>query len=55
MKRMGGGAADWIEEDDPGMHTTDTVDFEIVLSGEASLELDDGATVHLKAGDCFVQ
>jgi mannose-6-phosphate isomerase-like protein (cupin superfamily) len=54
MRKMSG-AADWLEPDAPGMHTTDTVDFEVVLSGEASQEFDDGVVVHLKAGDCFVQ
>ncbi|WP_157219304.1 cupin domain-containing protein [Flavisphingomonas formosensis] len=43
------------DADKPGMHTTDTVDFEVVLSGEASMELDDDIHVHLKAGDTFVQ
>jgi mannose-6-phosphate isomerase-like protein (cupin superfamily) len=49
------GAAGHMERDNPGMHTTDTVDFEVVLSGEIWLELDDGAEVHLKAGDTVVQ
>lgn len=44
-----------MEPDEPGMHTTDTVDFEYVLSGEVILELDDGAEVHLKPGDTVVQ
>ena len=44
-----------MEPDAPGMHTTDTVDFEVVLSGEVVLELDDGAEVTLKAGDTVVQ
>jgi mannose-6-phosphate isomerase-like protein (cupin superfamily) len=39
----------------PGMHTTSTVDFEIVLSGEVVLELDDGAEVTLRPGDTVVQ
>lgn len=43
------------EPDHPGMHTTDTVDFEYVVSGEVWLELDDGAEVHLKPGDTVVQ
>ena len=43
------------ERDNPGMHTTDTVDYGIVISGEMTLELDDGATVNLKPGDCVVQ
>ena len=44
------GMLDYMEPSDPGMHTTDTIDFEVVLSGEVTLELDDGATVHLQAG-----
>ena len=43
------------ELENPGMHTTDTVDLDLVLSGEMDLELDDGAEVHLHAGDCVVQ
>jgi quercetin dioxygenase-like cupin family protein len=43
------------ESDHPGMHTTDTIDFEYVVSGEVWLELDDGVEVHLKAGDTVVQ
>ena len=31
-----------FEMDNPGMHTTDTVDYGIVLDGEVWLELDDG-------------
>ncbi len=41
--------------DHPGMHTTDTVDFDVVVSGEVYLELDDGAEVLLKTGDCVIQ
>ena len=37
------------------MHTTDTIDFEYVLSGEIALELDDGAEVVLHPGDTVVQ
>ena len=44
-----------MEPDNLGMHTTDTVDYDIVISGELWLELDDGATVHLKPGDIVVQ
>jgi mannose-6-phosphate isomerase-like protein (cupin superfamily) len=43
------------EPDAPGMHTTPTIDFEVVLAGEVVLELDDGATVHLQPGDTVVQ
>ena len=43
-----------MEEDNPGMHTTRTIDYGIVLSGEVFLELDEGE-VHLEAGDIVVQ
>jgi hypothetical protein len=49
------GLLDAMEPDNPGMHTTDTVDFDIVLSGEVYLELDDGAEVKLTTGDCVIQ
>ena len=44
-----------MEPDNPLMHTTDTIDFEYVISGEVWLELDDGVEVHLRAGDTVVQ
>lgn len=44
-----------MERDTPGMHTTDTVDYEFVVSGEVSLELDDGQEVQLRPGDTVVQ
>jgi mannose-6-phosphate isomerase-like protein (cupin superfamily) len=43
------------EPDDPGMHTTDTIDFEVILAGELVLELDDGAETVLRPGDTVVQ
>jgi mannose-6-phosphate isomerase-like protein (cupin superfamily) len=49
------GLAGHMEEDNPGMHTTATVDFEVVLSGSCTLELDDGATVDVGPGDTVVQ
>lgn len=49
------GLAEVLEPMSPGMHTTDTVDFDVVLSGEVVLELDAGAEVLLKAGDCVIQ
>lgn len=49
------GLLDVMERDAPGMHATATVDLVFVLDGEVSLELDDGAEVHLRAGDCVVQ
>lgn len=39
----------------PGMHTTDTIDYGIVVRGEMTLELDDGQKVHLRQGDCVIQ
>jgi quercetin dioxygenase-like cupin family protein len=44
-----------MEADNPGMHTTDTVDYEYVVSGRVILELDDGATVELGPGDTVIQ
>jgi quercetin dioxygenase-like cupin family protein len=37
------------------MHRTETLDYAILLSGECDLELDDGAMVHMTAGDIAVQ
>ena len=57
LDRAGDGAATVpeLEADAPGMHTTDTIDFEYVISGRVVLELDDGATVELGPGDTVVQ
>ena len=49
------GMAGHMEPDQPGMHTTATIDFEYVVSGRCVLELDDGATVELGPGDTVVQ
>jgi mannose-6-phosphate isomerase-like protein (cupin superfamily) len=48
------GLLETVEVDNPGMHTSATVDYGIVLSGEATLELDDGASVTLRPGDTYV-
>ncbi len=45
----------YMDHSDPGMHTTDTIDFEIVLEGTVVLELDGGAEVTLAPGDTVVQ
>jgi mannose-6-phosphate isomerase-like protein (cupin superfamily) len=45
----------YMDTSDPGMHTTDTIDFEVVLEGSVVLELDDGAEVTLNPGDTVVQ
>src|SRR6516165_8972308 len=36
-------------------HRTETLDYAICLKGECDLELDDGRTVPMKAGDICVQ
>jgi mannose-6-phosphate isomerase-like protein (cupin superfamily) len=49
------GLAAHMEANNPGMHTSDTIDFEYIISGEVWLELDDDVQVHLRAGDTVVQ
>lgn len=49
------GMAGHMEPAEPGMHTTDTIDFEVVLSGEVVLELDDGAERAVRTGETVVQ
>lgn len=49
------GLAAHMEPENPGMHTTATIDFEVVLSGTVTLELDDGAKVTVGPGDTVVQ
>lgn len=49
------GIAETFEADDPGMHTTPTVDFGVVIDGTIVLELDNGVTVSLSKGDTVVQ
>lgn len=49
------GMAETLEPENPGMHTTDTVDFGVILSGSVWLELDNDAERELRAGDCVVQ
>jgi mannose-6-phosphate isomerase-like protein (cupin superfamily) len=48
------GLAALPEPDNPSMHTTDTVDFDYVVSGRVLVELDDGATTELGPGDSLV-
>ena len=49
------GMAEYLDVAEPGMHTTATVDYGVVLSGRATLELDDGAKVVLNPGDAYIQ
>lgn len=48
------GLSECFEPDNPGMHTTPTVDYGVVLSGEIMLDLD-GESTMLRAGDIVVQ
>ena len=44
-----------FEADNPGMHTTPTIDYGIMLEGEMWLELDNGQSRLVKAGDIVIQ
>ncbi len=39
----------------PRNHRTDSIDYGVVISGEIDMDLDDGVSVHLRAGDVLVQ
>jgi mannose-6-phosphate isomerase-like protein (cupin superfamily) len=49
------GLAELFEREHPGMHTTPTIDYDIVLNGSISVEFDDGHMIELKQGDVLVQ
>jgi hypothetical protein len=49
------GLAELFEPDSPGKHTTQTIDYGIVLEGELWLELDNGEETLLKTGDVVIQ
>lgn len=49
------GLIDKFEPDGSGFHTTQTIDYDVVLDGEIWLELDDGLETHLKQGDVVIQ
>ena len=49
------GMLEHMEPEDVGMHTTDSVDYGILISGRMGLELDDGEIVDLEPGDVVVQ
>lgn len=44
-----------VEEDNPGMHTTETIDYGFVPEGSLVLELDNGAKRVLNQGDTYIQ
>ncbi len=45
----------WADPEEPGMHRTTTLDYDVVLEGTVGLELDNGVEVTLKPGDVVVQ
>jgi len=47
--------APWADPDEPGMHRTATLDYDMVLDGTLGLQLDDGVEVTLGPGDVVVQ
>lgn len=49
------GLAERFEMDSPGMHTTDSIDYDVVLDGEITIELDGGKELLLKRHDVCVQ
>lgn len=49
------GLGEHMEPDNPGMHTTATIDYEFIVSGRVILELDDGETRELGPGDTVIQ
>ncbi|MFD0690521.1 cupin domain-containing protein [Actinomadura fibrosa] len=55
VERRMPGAMARMEPGTSGMHTTDSLDYVLVVSGEVTLELDDGRRTALRAGDAVVQ
>ena len=51
---LGAQAADPVHRRHPGMHSTHTLDYCVVLSGEIWAVMDEGEVL-LRAGDCLVQ
>ena len=45
----------WADPDNPGMHRTPSIDYDIVLAGTVGLELDYGTEVTLSPGDVVIQ
>ncbi|GAB6902104.1 cupin domain-containing protein [Kineosporia succinea] len=55
LERQMPGLTASMEPDGSGMHTSDTLDYLMVVQGEATLELDDGERAVLRVGDVVVQ
>jgi hypothetical protein len=48
------GMAETMEPGGDGMHTSQTIDYGLVLDGEIDIEFDDGVRTRLHAGDTYV-
>jgi mannose-6-phosphate isomerase-like protein (cupin superfamily) len=46
---------EFADPDEPGMHRSPSLDFEYIVEGTLTLELDDGVEVELGPGDVVVQ
>lgn len=55
LERQMPGAMAHMEPGTSGMHTTDSIDYVLVVSGTVTLELDDGEQTVLRAGDVVIQ
>lgn len=58
IEELGGalpGLFECFEPDQPGMHTTPTIDYGILLEGELWLELDNGEQKRIRPGDVVIQ
>ena len=53
--RLVPGLAETFELEHPGKHTTDSIDYDVVLEGEIVIEFDDGLEVALHPHDVVVQ
>lgn len=49
------GLEQWAYPNEPGMHRTPTINFEVVLESSVGLELDNGTEIMLGPGDVVVQ
>ena len=40
--------------DEAGVHSSDTIDYALIISGELCMQMEDGNEVTLRQGDCVV-
>lgn len=55
QREVSPGLAELFEPEAPGMHTTDTIDYVIVLQGELWLDLGSGPPTCVRQGDIVIQ